>query len=113
MPLNESFNNGQKLLGETHLFLECKKVKYPISTFGFLERGDLLTISSLLLSLLLTSASSAMFTDADKFLADVVIELAPLPNLASSAISDGKFWADLVIVVLSIEVSGPANLFKP
>ena len=55
-----------------------------------------------------------MFTDADKFSADLVLELVPIPTLASSALSidDGKFLADWVGVVLSIEVSGPANLLK-
>ena len=120
--LTESFNNGQKLLGETHLFargalsaLERREVRYPIGPLDFLERGDLSTVSSSPPSPLPTSASSAMSTDADKFLADLVVELVPLPTSASSALSidDGEFLADWVGVVLSIKVSGPANLFKP
>ena len=56
-----------------------------------------------------------MTTYADEFLADLVVELIPLPTLASSALSidDGKFLANRVGVVLSIEVSGLANLFNP
>ena len=45
MRLTESFNNSQKLLGETHLFLEGmlsasehKEIRYPVDTFGFLEK---------------------------------------------------------------------------
>ena len=48
-----------------------------------------------------------------KFLADLDVELVPLLTLALSAMFNGKFSADLVAVVLSIEVSGPANLIKP
>ena len=96
------------------IFLECREVRYPVDTFGFLE-GDRLTVSSAPPSPSPTSASSAMSTDADKFSADLVVELVPLPTSASSALSidDGKFSADWVGVVLSIEVSGPANLLKP
>ena len=119
--LTESFNNGQKLLGETHLFargalsaLERREVRYPIGPLDFLERGDLSTVSSSPLSPLPPiSASSAMFNG--EFLADLVVKLIPLQTSASSApsIDNGKFSADWVGVVLSIEVSGPANLLKP
>ena len=113
VPLTESFNNGQKLLGETHLFSERREVRYPVGTFGFLE-GDRSTVSSSPPSPSPTSASSAMSTDADEFSADLVMELVPLPTSVSSALSidDVEFSADRVGVVLSIEVSGLA-LLKP
>ena len=97
---------------EKLIFSECREVRYSVGMFGFLK-GDYLTIS---LSPPLpspSSASSAMTTDADKFLADLVVELIPLPTSASSAISDGEFSADWVGVVLSIKVSGSADLLKP
>ena len=96
------------------IFLEHREVRYLVGTFGFLE-GDRLTISSAPPSPSPTSVSSAMSTDADKFSADLVVKLVPLPISASSApsIDDGEFLADRVGVILSIEVSGPANLFKP
>ena len=53
-----------------------------------------------------------MSIDADEFLADLVVELVPLPTSASSGISDGEFLADLIVVILSIKMSGLANLFK-
>ena len=98
---------------EKLIFSERKEVKYPVDTFGFLE-GDRSTVSSILPSPSPTSASSAMFTDTDKFSADLVVELVPLPTPASSApsIDNGEFSADWVGLVLSIKVSGPANLFK-
>ena len=109
--LIKSFNNGQKLLGETHLFLEHRKVRYLVGPFGFLEKGDLLIVlSSLPSPLLATLASSAMFNS--EFLAALIVELVLLPNSASLAMSNGEFSADLVMVVLSIEVSGLA-LLKP
>ena len=122
VPLTESFNNGQKLSGETYLLLESmlsaserREIRYPVGTFDFLERGDLSTVSSSPPSPSPTSASSAMSTDADEFSADLVVELVPLPTSASSALSidDGEFSADRVGVVLSIEVSGSADLLKP
>ena len=106
MLLTESLNNGQKLSREIHLFAkgalsasERREVRYPIGPLDFLERGDLLTISSSLPSPLPpTSASSARSTDVDKFLADLVVELVPLPSSVSSApfIHNGKFSADQV-----------------
>ena len=59
-----------------------------------------------------TSTSSAMFNS--EFSADLVVELVLLPTSASSVLSidDGEFSADWVRVVLSIEVSVMANLFK-
>ena len=95
------------------IFSERREVKYPLGTFGFLE-GDRSTVSSSPPSPSPTSASSAMSTDADEFSADLVVELVPLPTSASSALSidDGKFSADRVEVVLSIKVSGLANLLK-
>ena len=94
---------------------ERREVRYPIAPFNFLERGDLLTVLLSLLSLSSTLASSAMFTDTDEFSADLVVKFVLLPTSASSALSinDGKFLADWVGVVLSIEVSGTANLLKP
>ena len=102
--------NYQKKL----IFSERKEVRYPKGTFGFLE-DDCLTVSSSPPSPSPTSASSAMSTDADEFSADLVVELVPLPTSASSApsIDDGEFSADWVGVVLSIEVSGLADLLKP
>ena len=93
MPLTESFNNGQKLSGETHIFSkgvlsasQRREVKYPVSPLDFLEKSDLLSVlSSLLLPLPSTSASSAM-SDGE-YLADLVVELVPLPTLTSSAMS--------------------------
>ena len=35
-----------------------------------------------------------MFSKADEFLADLIVELVSLPTSASSAISDGQFFAD-------------------
>ena len=62
------------------------EVRYSVDLFDILE-GDLLTIS--------------------------LSPLLPLPpTSASSVISDNKFLADLVVVVLSIEVSSLA-LLKP
>ena len=113
VPLIKSFNNSQKLSKETYLFSERRKVKYLISTFGFLERGDLLTVSSSPLLFSPNLASSAMSTDIDKFLADLVIELVPLSTSAFSAMFDSEFSADVIVVILSIEVSGLANLLKP
>ena len=84
----------------------------PVSTFGFLE-GNFLTVSSSSPSPSPTSASSAMSTDADEFLADLVVELVLLPTSVSSALSHGVFLADWVRVVLSLEVSGLANWLKP
>ena len=122
VPLTENFNNGQKLSGKTHLFArgvlsasERREVRYTIGPLDFLERDNLLTVSSLPPSPSPTLASSAMSTDADKFSVDLVVELVPLPTSASSALSidDGEFSADWVGVVLNIKVSGPANLLKP
>ena len=79
--------------------------------FGFLE-GDYLTVSLLPPSFSSTLASLAMSTNANKFLANLVVELVPLPTLASSDMSDSKFLANWVGVVLSLEVSGLANLLK-
>ena len=83
--------------------------------FGFLERDDLLIVSSLSPLPSPTSASSAMSTDADKFLANLIIKLIWLPISIPSApsIDNGKFLAYQVRVVLSIEVSGSTNLLKP
>ena len=83
--------------------------------FGFLKRSDLSTVSSSLPSPLAIPAFSAMSTDVNEFLADLVVELVPLPTSVSSALSidNGKFSADQVGVVLRIEMSGPANLLKP
>ena len=53
-----------------------------------------------------------MFTYADEFSADLVVELILLSTSTSSAMSNGEFLANLVVVVLSIEVSGLA-LLKP
>ena len=100
------------IYNKTYLFSERREVKYRIGTFGFLE-NDLLTVS---LSPPLpspTSASSAMSFDADKFSADLVVELVQLPTPALSAMSDGKFSADWGAILLSIEVSGLADLPKP
>ena len=96
------------------IFSECREIRYTVDTFGFLK-GDRLTVSSSPPSPSPTSASSAMSTDADEFSADLVVELVPLPTSASSApsIDDGEFSADRVGLVLSIEVSGSANLLKP
>ena len=49
-----------------------------------------------------------------EFSADLVVKLVPLPTSASSApsIENGEFSADGVAVILSIEVSGLANLLK-
>ena len=102
-----------KLSRKTHLFArgalsasEHREVRYLIDPLDFLERSDFLTISSSLPPPSSSSASSAMFTDVDKFLADLIVELVPLLTSASSVMSDGEFLADLVVVVLSIEVSG-------
>ena len=86
------------------IFSERREVRYPVGMFGFLKGGRSTVLSS----------SSAMSTDADKFSANLVVELVPLPTSASSApfIDDGKFSADWVEVVLSIEVSNLA-LPKP
>ena len=54
-----------------------------------------------------------MSTDADKFLADLVMEPVLLSTSESLAMSNGEFSADLVMVVLSIEISCLANLVKP
>ena len=56
-----------------------------------------------------------MSTYANKFLADLVVELVPLPTSASLApsIDDGKFSANQIELVLSIEVSDFANFLKP
>ena len=108
----ESFNNGQKLSRETQLFLEYREVRYPVGPLDFLE-GDFLTVSSSPPSLLpTTSASSAMFDG--EFSADLAVELVQLPTSASSALSidDSEFSADQVRVILSIEVSGMADLLK-
>ena len=70
------------------IFSKHRKVKYPVGMFGFLE-GDCSTVSS---SPLHSATNLSIFShvpDAD------------------------EFSADLVVVVLSIEVSGPANLLKP
>ena len=53
-----------------------------------------------------------MSIDADKFLAYLIVKIVLLPNSAFLAISNSKFLADWVEVVLSIEVSGLANLLK-
>ena len=53
-----------------------------------------------------------MSIDADKFLGDLVVELVLLPTSTSSAMSNEEFSVDWVGVVLSIEVSGSANLLK-
>ena len=83
-----------------------------MGTFEFLKRGDLLTISLSLRSLFRpTSASLAMFDG--EFSADLVVELILLLTSAFPAMSEGKFSADLVAFVLSIKVSGPANVLKP
>ena len=84
-----------------------------VGIFGFLERGNLFTVLLLLPSPSPTPASLALYTYADKFWADLVMELNPLLTSASSAMSDGEFSANQVGVVLSIEVSGLANLLKP
>ena len=109
-----------RIIRWAHLFskdvlsaLERKEVRYSVGPLNFLE-SDLLTFSlSPPLPLPPTSASSAISNG--EFSADLVVGLVPLPNLASSApsIDDGKFSADRVGVVLSIEVSAPANLLKP
>ena len=114
MPLTKSFYNGQKLLEERNRFLERKEVIYPVDTFGSLKRGDFSTVLSLSPLLLPpTSASLIMFNG--KFLIDLVLELVLLPTSASSVLSinNHKFSADRFKVILSIKVSGPANLFKP
>ena len=65
---------------------ERRKVRYSVGPLDFLK-GDLSTVS----------LSSPL----------------PLPpTSASSAISDGEFSADLVVVILSIEMSGSADLLK-
>ena len=90
--------------------LKRKEVKYFVSLLYFLE-ANLLTISSSLPSPLpLLLASSAMSNS--NFSANLVIELVLLPTVAYLAMSDGKFLADVVVIVLSIEVSGSA-LLKP
>ena len=48
-----------------------------------------------------------------KFLANLIVELVPLPTSESSTMSDGKFLADRVGVVVNTKVSGLANLLKP
>ena len=53
-----------------------------------------------------------MSTDVDMFSADLVVKLIPLPISASSAMSDGEFSADRIGVVLSLKVSGLANLLN-
>ena len=118
VPLTESSNNGQKLSGETQFFskdgllaLERREVRYPIGLLNFLEDDPLTVLLSLPLLLLSTSASSAISNS--KFPADLVMELVLFPTLASSTMSNGEFLADRNGVLLSIEVSGLANLLKP
>ena len=85
MPLTESLKYSQNHQGKLIFFLEHREVRYPVGPFGFLERGDLSTVSSSLLS--------------------------PLPPISAfSVMSDGKFLADLIVVVLSIEVGDLALL---
>ena len=115
MPLTESLNNGYKLLRKTCLFAksallvsECKEVKYPIDLLNYLEDNFLTILLSSPSLLLTTSASLAMFNG--KFSADLVVELILLPILAflPLSINDGKFLADWIRLVLSIDVSGLA-----
>ena len=95
VPLTESFNNGQKLSGEIYLFLERREIKYLIGIFNFLKRGDFLIVSFSLPSLLPpTLTCSAMFNS--EFLANLIIDLIPIPISTFSAMSDGKFLADRV-----------------
>ena len=104
MPLIESFNNAQKLLGETHLFLKCGDVKYFIDMFDFLKKGNLLTILSSLLSLLpSTPASSGRFLTLTSFWLIWLWSLfcfqaqhpqpRPLTIASSQLIGLGLFWA--------------------
>ena len=78
-----------------------------------MKRVDLLTILSSTLLSLSISAFSAMSLYADKFSANLIVKLVPLSSSTSSAMFDGKFLVDWVGVVLSIKVSGLANLLKP
>ena len=48
-----------------------------------------------------------------KFSAYLIVKLVPLPTSVSSVMSDSKFLADWVEIIMSIEVSGLANLLKP
>ena len=65
---------------------ERREVRYSVGPFGFLKRGDLSTVlSSPPSPLPPTSAFSAM--SDGKFSADLVVELVPLPTSASSAMS--------------------------
>ena len=56
-----------------------------------------------------------MSTNADKFLADLVMEFVPLPTSVFLVlfIDNGDFSVDWVRLVLSIEVSDLANFLKP
>ena len=103
VPLTESFNNDQKLSEETHLFLkgalsmsERREVRYPVSSLNFLE-GDLFDSFIITIITIVTNLrTSAMSTDANKFSADLVVDLILLPTPASLAISDNKFLANRV-----------------
>ena len=75
------------------IFLERREVRYLVGMFGFLK-GNCLIVLLLPPSPLLTSTSSAISTDTDEFLANLVVKLVPLPTSASSAMSNGKFLAD-------------------
>ena len=92
--LTESFNNGQNYQEKLVFFpkgalsaFERRKVRYFINSLDFLKKNDFSTISSLPLSPSPNSAFSAIFIDANKFSADLVVELVPLSISASSALS--------------------------
>ena len=53
-----------------------------------------------------------MSTDADKFLANQVVKLVPLPFLVLSAMSNDKFLANWVEIDMSLKLSDLVNLLK-
>ena len=95
MFLTKSFNNGRKLSRETYLPLEemlsaseCRGVRYPVGTFGFLEKRwsfDRFIITTITIATNLSILSQV--SDADEFSANLVMELVPLPTSTSSAMS--------------------------
>ena len=86
MSSTESLNNSQKLLRGTHLFPEWWVVRYPICIIDFLE-SDLLTVSSFTITIATNLSIFSQIFNADKFSADLVVELVLLPTSAFLAMS--------------------------